>query len=83
MGVPGGSEAPGGQAEGRGKSSSPGAAAAGDAPALSTSTAPPGMGVTSEPVAMRMFLASWLTVAPSAPATSTPWGPVILPLPLR
>mmetsp|Transcript_23077 Transcript_23077/g.52055 ORF Transcript_23077/g.52055 Transcript_23077/m.52055 type:complete len:273 (+) Transcript_23077:693-1511(+) len=50
-------------------------------PALSTGTG--GRGVTSEPVAMRMFLVSYEAAAPSAPATLTLLGPAMDPLPLR
>ena len=46
------------------------------------STATPGSGATSEPVAMTMFLASSVVIAPSSAVTSTLPGPAILPAPL-
>ncbi|PAV58675.1 hypothetical protein WR25_10057 [Diploscapter pachys] len=46
---------------------------------VSSSIVMPGKGVTSEPVAMRMFLAVMFSVEPSFFFTETWLGPVIVP----
>lgn len=47
----------------------------------SSSTGMPGKGVTSEPVAIRMFLVLTVSLEPSSLRTVTSLGPVILPWP--